>query len=462
MIDKKMKKFDICIIGAGPGGYKAALILAKNGKGVCLIEKNEYKIGGTCLNEGCIPAKNFLESALYIKKMTYFNTCGVDGKINNFNIITLKNKTESIINSLRNGLKQKLQKTGITLIYGKVDFICENKIEIDETKEVITADKFIIAIGSIHKEHPVLKIDKNFILSSREVFKLEEIPKKILIVGAGAMGCEFANFFNATNSKVHIAEFTPSILPLEDSDVSSTIQREFKKQGIKVDTAVNAISYNIKNDKISVDFETKEGLQTFKYDKVLISIGRSPNTKELNFNIAKVKLDEKGFVKTDASLKTTNPNIFAIGDIVATPALAHQAYYEAKKVAFEILGFEKLSESVTPNVTFTTPQVGSVGKNERILKNMDKEFIIKKLFMKSLGMPKIKGEDSGFVKLLLDKEEKNILGASIVGYDATEIINQIAICINANLSVKAINSMIFPHPTMSESFFHLIEDILLN
>ncbi len=454
-----MERFDVCILGAGPGGYKAALILAKNGKKVCLIEKDENGIGGTCLNEGCIPTKNFLESASYIKKMSYFNTCGVLGKIDNLDISALREKTVSILDILRKGIKTNLQKTGVTLKYSKARFISPNEVEIKETKEVISADRFIIATGSLHREHPILKVDKKYIISSKEVFNLEKIPQRILIVGAGAIGCEFANFFNAVGSEVHLAEFTPSILPLEDSDVSSTVQREFKKQGIKIDTAVNAISYEIKNDEIFVEFESKKGLQVFSYDKVLISIGRSPNTKELNIAEAKVELNERDFIKVDLSLRTTNQNIFAIGDVIATPSLAHQAYYEAKKVAFEILGFETLKHSVTPNVTFTTPQVGSVGKNEKILKEEGREFVVKKLFMKSLGMAKIKGDDSGFVKLLLDNDKQILLGASIVGYDATEVINQVALCLNAKQNIKDINSMIFAHPTMSESFSHLVEEI---
>ncbi len=451
-----MEKFDICIIGAGPGGYKAALILAKNGKKVCLVEKKEYHIGGTCLNEGCIPAKNFLESSNYIKKFSYFQNQGVQGDIKGFDFNCLKENTKTLIDTLRGGIEKKLQSNNVKIVYGKAEFLSEDEIRVESRGETIKADKFIIATGSISRKHPVLEFDSKMILSSDDIFSLEDIPDSLLIVGAGAIGCEFADFFNALGSKVHLCEFTPSILPLEDSDVSSIVQKEFKKRGIDIDTSANVISYKKTKDKVEVVFETKRGKVVKSYDKVLVSIGRIPNTSSMSIDNAKVQIDEKGFIETDFSLKTTNSNIYAIGDVTTSAALAHVAYYEAKKAAYDILGFKALNDSVVPNVVFTSPQVGSVGKNERYLKSNDMEYDVKKLFLRTLGMPKIKGDDSGFVKLLFDKKRK-LLGASMVGYDMTEIINQVMICINTKLSLDDIKSMIFAHPTMSESFYKAIE-----
>ena len=450
-----MQKYDICIIGSGPAGYKAALILAKNGKRVCLIEENEKKIGGTCLNEGCIPAKNYLESAGYVSKFSYFTQRGVKGCVDGFELYELKIKTKQLLDTLRAGLQKKLQKENITFEYGAAKFISKSEVKVGT--KTIKADKFIIAAGSIHKEHPVLKVDGQHIISSREVFELDSLPNEILIIGAGAIGCEAANFFNHLGTKVHLCEFTPSILPLEDSDVSSAVQREFKKQGIKVDVGINAVSYKIKDNKVSVTFEKNGSTVTSLYDKVLISIGRVPNTGELSLENADINKDDRGFIDVNSSCKTTNENIYAVGDVIKTPALAHVASYEAKKAAFEILGIEKLKDSVVPNVVFTTPQVGSVGESEKNLKEKEIDYSVKKLFLKTLGMPKIKGDDSGFVKLLIDSKTQKLLGASLVGYDMTEIINQVAICINAKLSLKDINSMIFAHPTMSESFYKTLE-----
>ncbi len=454
-----MNIYDVCILGAGPGGYKAALILAKNGKKVCLVEKKMDHIGGTCLNEGCIPAKNFLESANYIKKFSYFQKQGLRGELSGFDIKQLKYNTKDLLSVLRDGIKSKLTALGVDIRYAKARFVDDDKIILLDSDEVIEAKKIIIATGSYHKEHPMLKVDRKDIISSDEVFELEKIPETILIVGAGAIGCEFADFFNSLGSKVHLCEFTPSILPLEDSDVSSVIQREFKKRGIKIDVSTNVKSFERRDYKLIVKFDknTKEFLG--EYEKVLISIGRVPDTNELSLENVGVKKSERGFIIVDDRQRTSNKNIYAIGDVTPTPSLAHVAYYEAKQVAYDILGFDKLNPSVVPNVVFTTPQVGSVGKNESFLKKEGIEYEVKKLFLKSLGMPKIKGDDSGFVKLLLDREKRYLLGCSMVGYDMTEIINQVAICLNKKATLKEINAMIFAHPTMSESFYKCIESV---
>ena len=452
-----MSKYDVCIIGAGPGGYKAALILAKNGKKVCLVEKKSNHIGGTCLNEGCIPAKNFLESSNYVKKFSYFKNQGVQGELDGFDMALLKNRTKELLSVLRGGIENKLKTFGVDVRYEEAKFEKGGKVFLSESKEYIEAKKYIIATGSVHREHPVLSIDKRDIISSDEVFELEEIPKSLLIVGAGAIGCEFADFFNALGSKVHLCEFTPSILPLEDKDVSSTIQREFKKRGIKIDVSTSVKSYEKIEGKLVVKFEKQTREFEGEFDKILVSIGRVPNTKSLSLDSVRVKHDSRGFIEVDKRQLTSNEDIYAIGDVTPSPSLAHVAYHEAKKAAYDILGFDQLNESVVPNVVFTSPQVGSVGKSESYLKEKGSEYEVKKLFLKTLGMPKIKGDDSGFIKLLIDKNSKRLLGCSMVGYDMTEIINQVAICLNTKLTIKDINSMIFAHPTMSESFYKTLE-----
>jgi len=451
-----MKNFDICIIGAGPGGYKAALILAKNGKSICLIEKGENHIGGTCLNEGCIPAKNFLESSSYIRKFSYFKRHGLKGSVEGFDLDSLKSETSKLLNTLRDGLSMKLQKSGVEIVFDEAKFVSKDSVLLKNSNQTVKAKKFIIATGSIHKEHPVLKTDSKKIIFSDDMFCLDSIPKDTLIIGAGAIGCEFADFLNALGSNIHLCEFTPSILPLEDKDASLALQREFKKRGIKVDISVNALSYELKEDKVIVEFEKNNKRFTQAYDKVLIAIGRKPNTKNLSLDRAEVETDERGFIKTDFTMKSTNENIYAVGDVTKSASLAHVAYYEAKQAAFDILGFEPLKESAVPSVIFTSPQVASVGKSEKQLQDNGIEYSVKKLFLRTLGMPKIKGDDSGFVKLLFDKDKK-LLGASMVGYDMTEIINQAMICVNARLSAKELISMIFAHPTMSESFYKTIE-----
>ncbi|MEA2017080.1 MAG: dihydrolipoyl dehydrogenase [Campylobacterota bacterium] len=446
--------YDIIVIGAGPAGYEVATLLAQGGKNVCIIEKDENRVGGTCLNEGCVPAKNFLESATYIKKSTYFKTCGVDMSLNSFDIEQLKNNTNKLICELRSGILGKLKKSKVTIKYGTASFIDKNSVEIDN--EVIKADKIIIASGSSHKNHPLIDLSEDKIISSKEVFSLSSIPKSILIIGGGAIGCEFATFFNAFDCKVELAEFTPKLVPIEDDDVSRTLKRELEKSGIKVYLNANVTSYEVLDDGVNVDIDLGKKKEVKKYDKVLISIGRVPNSLSLNLNNANIE-NSNGFITVNSNLQSiSNKNIYAIGDVIQSPALAHVAYYEAKRVAQIILEEDVMSEkTIFPSVTFCSPQVASIGQSEKELKNNNIEFKTKKIFFKSNGKAKIKGDDSGFIKVIYDIDSELILGASIIGNEATELIHQFLILINTKSTLKDISKMIFAHPTLSEATLDL-------
>lgn len=224
-----MKNFDVVVIGAGPGGYECASLLIKEGKSVCVIEKNENQIGGTCLNEGCVPAKQYLESALYIAKAEYAKSCGVSVENLSLDITTLKDKKDTLVCGLRTGINTKLKKAEV--IYGTASFKDEKTVIVND--EEITFDKCVIASGSVHRPHPSLDVDGKLILSSKEIFALQTLPKDILIVGGGAIGCEFATFFNAIGVNVTLAEFTPTLVPNEDKDVAQALERELKKKASK-------------------------------------------------------------------------------------------------------------------------------------------------------------------------------------------------------------------------------------
>ena len=297
----------------------------------------------------------------------------------------------------------------------------------------------------------------NKIISSKEVFELNEVPKSVLVIGGGAIGCEFATFFNALGSEVEISEFTPRLVPIEDDDISRTLKREMERQGIKVNLKTNVTSYQIINDELSVtlDLGKKEEIKT--YDKVLVSIGRIPNTKDLDLDVAAID-EERGFIEVDSMYKSiSNENIYAIGDVIKTPALAHVAYYEAKRVAQIILEKEVMSEhAIFPSVTFCSPQIASLGQSERVLKEEGVDFKVKKIFFKSSMKAKIKGDDSGFIKITHKTSTGEILGASIIGNDATELIHEFLVAINANLTIEDLSKMIFAHPTLSESILDTV------
>jgi dihydrolipoamide dehydrogenase len=453
-----MYDFDVVVIGAGPAGYEVASLLGEAGKSVCVIEKGESTVGGTCLNEGCVPAKNFLETSSYIKKAKYFEACGVHVKESSFDISALQNSTQCLICDLRIGILNKLKKAKVEIKYASASFIDKHTLQLDnEENESVSALDIIIASGSSHRDHPLLKLHSDKIISSREVFSLKDIPRSLLVIGGGAIGCEFASFYNALGCEVEIAEFTPSLVAMEDDDVSKTLKREFEKKGIKIYLSANVSQYSVDEHGVNVQIDLAKKSEEKTYDKVLISIGRVPNTSSLALGNANISSD-RGFIEVNENLQSVNhDNIYAIGDVLKSPALAHVAYYEAKRVAQKILNKEMMpSEYIFPSVTFCTPQIASIGKNEKALKEQAVTFKSKKLFFKSNAKAKIKGDDSGFIKVLYNEETSLILGASIIGNDATELIHQFLIAINAKLGLNDLEKMIFAHPTLSESSLDLI------
>jgi dihydrolipoamide dehydrogenase len=449
--------FDVIVIGAGPAGYEAASLLGADGKSVCMIEKAQEQVGGTCLNEGCVPAKNFLETSAYIKKEEYYKSCGVNHGESTLDMMTLKASTFCLIEDLKIGIFNKLKKSKVTIEYDTASFVDNHTIKLASQDKTITAEHIIIASGSSHRDHPLMKLDGERIISSREVFQLDSIPSSILVIGGGAIGCEFASFFNALGSEVHIAEFAPKIVLHEDDDVSRTLKREFEKKGVSIDVNANVTEYKVTDTGVEVSIDTGKKSETKSFEKVLISIGRIPNTDALELEGIGIERD-RGFIDVNTNLQTLKyDNIYAIGDVLKSPALAHVAYYEAKRAVQHILGKEMFAEkTVWPSVTFCTPQVASIGEGEKSLKEAGVKFKNKKLFFKSNAKAKIKGDDNGFVKVLYDEASQKVLGASIIGNDATELIHQFLIAINANLGLDDLEKMIFAHPTLSESTLDLL------
>jgi dihydrolipoamide dehydrogenase len=441
-------KFDIVVIGGGPAGKKSSISLANAGKSVCLIEKNENHIGGTCLNEGCIPAKLYLESVSYLGKQKYMQSCGLSVGEVSFDMTTLKEKKDNLLGMIRKGALQSIKKAGVKVVFGEASFIDEKSIKVGD--EVIEGEKFIITTGSIHRPHPLLEVDKKQIISSDEVFELQKIPSSVLVVGGGAIGCEFATFFNNLGSSVQIAEFTPTLVPNEDKDIADTLKRELGRKGIKVVLETNVSNVTKSSDGVEVVLQMPKGEVKQKFELILVSIGRVPNTENLKLQNASIET-QRGFVSVDENLKTTNPNVYAIGDVISTPALAHMAYNESKVVVNNILNEKKKTPSkIIPFVTFCTPQVASVGASEKTLKKDGVEYDVTKSFFKSNQKAKIKGDDAGFIKLICDKSSGVILGGAIIGEDATELIHEILIAVNQKLTKSDIAEMVFAHPTLSE------------
>ncbi len=446
-----MQTYDTIIIGAGPAGYELAGLLVEGGKQVCLIEKSEQRVGGTCLTEGCVPAKHFLESAGYIAKASHFESCGVEMRLERFEIEKLKASTGRLIAQQQGGILSSLKRQKVEIVYGTASFVDSETIQLVESGERYTAEQIIIATGSRHRDHPTMPLVEGKILSSREVFEIERIPASVLVIGAGAIGCEFATFFHAMGAAVALAEYTKAILPIEEMDLSRTLKRELERKGITIHVDAEVTEHSVSEQGVDVQMRVGKKQVEGSYEMVLIAVGREPNTASLALDSAGIE-SERGFITVDVNYQSlSNPKVYAIGDVIATPALAHVAYYEAKRLSRILLGQTPMEPSpIFPSVTFTTPQVASIGASEASLKAEGRAAKSKKIFFKANAKAKIKGDDSGFVKVTYDAETEVILGAAIIGNDATELIHQFLIMIHKEVRVGELGEMIFAHPTLSE------------
>ena len=444
-----MKEIDTVIIGAGPAGYEAALYLAKSGVNTLLIEQSKEKIGGVCLNEGCIPTKNYLQSSSFTSKIPYFKSCGLALEEKGLDLKQLVQKTIALKDELRSGVVWMLDQAKVEILYGTALFMDSNHLEL--SGEVIAFKKCIIATGSQVLQVPKLPLDGKYIISSSDVFNLQTMPSSIIIVGGGAIGCEFATFFSAFGVDVTMIVRSSRLLTREDEEVSKALLRAFKKRSIKVLTSAE-IS-NVKVDESGAKFlvATPDGEKTLSSELVLCAIGRTPRTKELQLEKAGIKCDKRGFVEVSEAFQTTQKHIYAAGDCINTPGFAHTAYTEGRIAAQNSVKGDSLTNShVTPFTIFCDPQIASCGLNEQEAKEQGVEVEVKKAYFKANAKAKISGDDSGFVKIVISLQSGEILGASIIGAEATEIIHEFIIAIEKKIPYSEFVKMIFAHPTLSE------------
>lgn len=443
-----MKEYEVVVIGAGPGGYEAAIELGRAGIKTLLLDKNKERIGGTCLNEGCIPTKNYLQSAEYFSKASYFKECGIEMEMKGLDIGKLAEKTDHLKNELRSGVVWLLESAGVETLYGSVCFIDAHTVDVSGEK--IGFEKCIIATGAQVREVSVLPIDGKHIISSREVFELDHLPKSVAIVGGGAIGCEFATFFNAFGVEVTLIARGSQLLSGEDEDISKTLLRAFKKSNIRVLTsvAVEKAEANEEGVELWIQGETQEIIQC---ELVLCAIGRDPYTQGLNLENAGVKRNTKGFIEVNCAFQTAQKHIYAVGDCIDTPAFAHTAYAEARIAAHNIISSgADTNIHINPSTIFSNPQIARCGVSEREAKEQGIAIYVKKAFFKANAKSKIKGDDSGFAKIIVCSESNVILGAAIIGMEATEIIHEMVVAVEKKLTAEELIGMIHVHPSVSE------------
>ncbi len=449
------EKFQVVVIGGGPGGYVCAIRLSQLGLKTACIE-SRGSLGGTCLNVGCIPSKSLLNLTEEFNKLKGLANKGIEIGDIKLNLAKMMKSKDKAVTVLTKGVEFLLKKNKVTYFKGHGSFKSKNEILIkdDQNKEkVIQTDKTVIATGSVAVSLPGIEIDEKIIVSSTGALKLDKVPKKMVIVGGGYIGLEMGSVWSRLGTEVQVVEFLDHITPGMDKEISSEFMKILKKQGIKfnMQNKVEAITRN--NSGAVVSTTDKDGNKSsFECDVVLISVGRKPNTKGLNLDVLSIDLDQSKRIKTDKNFKTNVENIYAIGDVIEGPMLAHKAEDEGIAVAENIAGQSgHVNYNTIPGVIYTTPEVASIGKTEEQLKELNKKYKVGKFSFMANSRAKAIDDVEGFVKILADEHTDKVLGAHIIGPHAGELIAEIGIAMEFGASSEDIARTCHAHPTFSEA-----------
>ncbi len=448
-----MEKYDLLIIGSGPGGYVAAIRAAQLGMKVGVVEKAE--LGGVCLNWGCIPAKALLKSAQvydYIKHAADYGIHMEGNAVPDFPKIIERSRI--VADGMSKGIQFLFRKNKIVPIPGTGKLADQKTVEVTQDGRIgkYTADHIILATGSRSKELPNLKQDGEKVIGYRKAMTLEKQPESMVVVGSGAIGSEFASFYNSIGTKVTIVEFLPRLVPLEDEEVSKQLERSFKKAGIRVMVSSSVESVDTQGDKCKVQIKTKKGVIEEETEVVLSAVGVTPNLENLGIEELGVQV-EHGKIKVDAFYRTNIPGIYAIGDIVAGPALAHVASAEGITCVEKIAGKnpQPVDYNNIPGCTYTTPEIASVGYTEIAALEAGYEIKVGKFPFTASGRASAAGHRDGFVKLIFDAKYGELLGAHMIGDNVTEMIAEIVVARKLETTGHEIIKSVHPHPTMSEA-----------
>ena len=445
--------YDLIIIGSGPGGYVAAIRASQLGLKVAIIERDA--LGGICLNWGCIPTKALLKSAQVFEYMTHAKDYGINVAEYSADFNAVVQRSRGVADGMSKGVAFLMKKNKIDVIIGVAKLTKDKKVEVtdpDGKKQNYEAKSIILATGARSRDLPNIKADGKKIIGYREAMVLPTQPKSMLVIGSGAIGSEFAYFYNAIGTKVTLVEFLPDILPREDEEVSKQMARSFKKQGITVMTDSSVESVDTKGDLCKVTIKTKKGTETVECDIVLSATGIMPNTENLGLEDLGIKT-EKGIVTVDDFYRTNVEGIYAIGDIVKGPALAHVASAEGIICVENIAGInpETLDYGNIPSCTYCQPEVASVGMTEKQAKEAGYELKIGKFPFTASGKAKAAGTPDGFIKVIFDAKYGEWLGAHFVGAGVTELIAEAVVARKLETTGHEIIKSVHPHPTMSEA-----------
>ena len=450
-----IEKFDSVVIGGGPGGYVCAIRLAQLGQKTACIEARGA-LGGTCLNIGCIPSKSLLNLSENYKKAKNFSKLGIETGDVKLNLDKMMKNKDKAVSILTKGVEFLFKKNKVTYLKGFGSFISEKKISVkgeDGKKKEIEAKNIIIATGSEAMPMPNVEFDEKTIVSSTGALSLKEVPKSLVVVGGGYIGLEMGSVWSRLGAEVNVIEFLDHITPGMDREISDEFMKILKKQNIKFHLNRKVTSIKKTNTGVQISTSDKNGdSKDFNCDVALISIGRKPFTSNLNLSSAGVKSDEKGRIKIDKKFQTSAKNIYAIGDVIDGPMLAHKAEEEGIAVAEIIAGQSgHVNYDLIPGVIYTTPEVASIGLTEEQLKEKNKSYKIGKFPFMANSRAKAIDEPEGFVKILADKDTDKVLGVHMIGPHVGEMIAEMAVAMEFGASSEDIARTCHAHPTFSEA-----------
>jgi len=449
----------IAIIGSGPGGYVCALKSAHLGAEIFIIEDKE--VGGTCLNWGCIPTKALTASAEMLHKARHLEDFGIELKGEIIaNLSKIMERKDKVVSTMVKGIRSLFKSYGVNLIEGRGSIKPPKEVIVtkrDGSQESIIADKIVIATGSRPAEIPPFQFDSKFILSSTDALSIKEIPKKLIIIGAGVIGCEFACIFRELGSEVTMLELMPRPIMTEDAEIAEILERELKKKKIKLMTNVKVTKASVDGDEVIVKLEDGKELRA---DKVLVSIGRSYNVEGLGLEELGIERGPKGNIKVNSKMQTNVEEIYAIGDVTGGILLAHVASKEGIIAAYNLCGIERqMDYTVVPSAIFTSPEIGSVGLREHQCIEKGLNIKIGRFQFRALGKAHAIGEISGMVKIIADSYTDKVLGVHIIGPNASDLVHEGALAMEKNLTSKDLANMIHAHPTLSEAIMESAEDV---
>ena len=455
--------YDLLIIGSGPGGYVAAIRAAQYGLKAGVIEKNP-KLGGTCLHVGCIPTKALLHYAELYENALHSQEWGLTHKGLELDFARVGERKKQVISKHAKGIEFLLKKNKIEWIKGRGKLLGGGDVEVttSDGSRTLTAKNVILATGSEARMLPGIEADTDRILTNVEILDLKEVPKSLAIIGAGAVGVEFASIYRSFGSEVTIVERLPRLVPIEDEGVSGELARAFRKRGIRIEVGAKVGAVRNAPDGVEVELADSGGeMQKLAVEKLLVAVGRRPNTEKAGLENTKIK-SEHGFVFVDQWMQTAEENVYAIGDIVAdTPQLAHVASMEGLVAVGRIAGkdVEPINYLHNPSATYCEPPIGSVGLTEAQAREKGYQVKVGKFGFGANSKASILGQHGGFVKVVADERYGEILGVHIIGPSATELISEAVVAMTTEASVESIMTTIHSHPTLSEAVHEAFNDV---